>query len=151
MPVVLLRVRAVDPIQNVQATVGTHAKDVVTSQVLHFSVTLQDNQLGQNGHRLQVNGKGPKQLHDAKIRNARSNHMGKGGKNKTWGRSKLPVQKGILTLVVSALDWFLEFDSVDNTRRRANVHHFHNRIVNGVVGSEQIQVTSDKDHEKELM
>lgn len=45
-PVVLvsfLRVGTVDPVQNVEETVGTHEEDVVPGKILDFSVTLQDN------------------------------------------------------------------------------------------------------------
>jgi hypothetical protein len=114
MLVVFLRVRTVDPIQNVQCTVSTHAENVVAGQVLNFSVTLQDNQLGQNSNRFQVNGERPQQFSNAEIRDTRSDQMSKQRKNSAWGRSKLPMQKGILSLIVSALDGFLDFDRVDD-------------------------------------
>jgi len=43
MLVSLLRMSAVDPIQDIQKAVGTHEKNVVPGQILYFSVTLQDN------------------------------------------------------------------------------------------------------------
>jgi hypothetical protein len=61
------------------------------------------------------------------------------------------MQKGILSLIVSALDGFLDFDRVDDRGSWRNVHHFHKRVIDRIKGSEQIQVSSDKYQEKELM
>ena len=51
MLVLLLSVGSVDPIQDVQESVGSHEKDVVASQVLHFPVALDDNQLRKDSNR----------------------------------------------------------------------------------------------------
>lgn len=75
MPVVPLRVCTVDPIQNVQCTISAHEENVVSRQVLYFTVTLQDDQLRQNGNRFQVNGEGPQQFNNTEVSDARSNQM----------------------------------------------------------------------------
>jgi hypothetical protein len=49
----------------------------MASQISHFSMRtlLHDNQLGQDGNRLQQNRKCPHQFHYVEIVNASSNHM----------------------------------------------------------------------------
>jgi hypothetical protein len=70
MLIVGLMVRSPNPIQDVQETVGTHKKNVITSQVLHLTITLQYNQLGQDGNRFQINGKCPAKINDIDFESA---------------------------------------------------------------------------------
>ena len=153
-PVVLvvgLRVGSVDPVENVQRSVGTHEKDVISGQVLHLAVALQDNELGHNGNALQQNTKRPQEFRNRKVGNSRSDEMNQKCQDTTGGRRKLPVQKGILSLFVGALDRFLEFDGVNDRRSRCNVNHFHNRVVEGVKCREEIQIPSHENRQIELV
>ena len=151
MPVPLLRVGTIDPIQNVQGTVGPHEEDVVSGQVFDFSVTLQNNQLGKDCNRLQVNGERPQQLQQSKFGDTRSDQMGEERQNSARSGSKLPMQETILGFVVGALDGFLEFDCVNDQSRRADVDQLHHRVVQRIKMGEQIQVTSHEDQEKEFV
>jgi hypothetical protein len=151
MPVVLLSVRTVNPIQNVQGPVGTHAEDVISSQVLNFSVALQDNELGKNCNSLQVDGESPQKLRETELRNTRSDQMRQKGKRETRGCSELPMQEGVLTFVVSRLDRFLEFDSVNDRCCRHDVNKFHHRVVQRVKCGKQIQIPSHKDYQEKFM
>ncbi len=67
MPVVLLRIGTINPIQNVERTVGTHEENIIASQVFNFSVTLQDDQLRKNSNCLQVNRKCPEELNHSEL------------------------------------------------------------------------------------
>lgn len=49
-----LVVTPVNPIQDIQSSVGTHEENIVTSQVLNFSVPLQNNQLWKDGNTFEV-------------------------------------------------------------------------------------------------
>lgn len=151
MLVVGLRVGSVDPVENVQGSVGTHEKDVVSGQVLHLAVALQDNQLGHDGNALQQNTKSPQEFHHRKVGNSRSDEMNEKGQDTTGGRRKLPMQKGILSLFVGALDWFLEFDGVNDRRSRSNVNQFHNRVVERVKCRKEIQIPSHENRQIELV
>lgn len=73
------------------------------------------------------------------------------GQDRTGGYQKLPVQKRILRLVVSALNGLLVADHVDNRGGCENVYHLHDGIVDGVERRKQIQVSSQKDDEKEFV
>jgi hypothetical protein len=64
---------------------------------------------------------------------------------------KLPMQKGILSLVIGALDGFLETNGIYNGGGGANVNDFHDGIVNGIEIGKKIQIARDKDQEKEFV
>ncbi len=59
VPVILFCIGTVDPVEDVQSTVGTHEKDVISSQVFDLSVALENNQLRQNRNGFQVNRESP--------------------------------------------------------------------------------------------
>jgi hypothetical protein len=61
------------------------------------------------------------------------------------------MQKGILCLVVRALDRFLETDRVNDGGCAANVEDLHDRVVNRVKTSKKIQIPSHKDQKKEFV
>ena len=58
-----LEVVAVDPVHDVQATVRAKSKQVVACYCLRLTGLADHEELGQDGHRLQVDGKGPQDLH----------------------------------------------------------------------------------------
>jgi hypothetical protein len=60
--VVSLRVRSIHPVHNVESTVDTQQEHIMTRQVLDFSVSLQENQLWDDRHCLQIDGELPKGL-----------------------------------------------------------------------------------------
>mmetsp|Transcript_6988 Transcript_6988/g.17537 ORF Transcript_6988/g.17537 Transcript_6988/m.17537 type:complete len:203 (-) Transcript_6988:52-660(-) len=151
MPVVLFRVGAVDPVENVQRPVGTHEKHIVPGQVLHLAVALQDHQLGHDGDALEVDGERPEQFHDVEVRDSRSDQVGQKGQNGTRNGGKLPVQERVLALLVGALDRFLELDRVNDRGRGGNVDELHHRVVQRVKGGEQIQVPGDKHQQIEFV
>lgn len=127
---------AVNPIENVQGAVGSHEKDVIAGKVLHFTVTLQNNQLGQNTNRFQVNGKCPQQFNDGKaiVLGGYANDVGDKGQNGTRSDTELVMQKGILSLVIGRLDGFLKANRVNDGSRTDNVQDLHDRIVKGIKG-----------------
>lgn len=53
---------AVDPVQEVKATVGAESEEVVRSDGLRLTSLADHEQLGQDGHRLQVDGESPQDL-----------------------------------------------------------------------------------------
>jgi hypothetical protein len=64
MAVSVLEMSPIDPIENIQCTVGPHKEDVIAGKIFYLTVALQDNQLWQYANRFQVNRKGPQQLDD---------------------------------------------------------------------------------------
>jgi len=76
MSVVFFCVCSVDPVENVECSVGSHEKDVIPRQVLNFPIALQDNELGQDGNGFQVDRKSPEQFHGIEFVEAASDEMG---------------------------------------------------------------------------
>jgi len=134
-----LVVRSVNPVQNVQETVGSHEEDVVSSQVLNLAITLEDDQLGQNSNGFQVDGEGPEHLNGVEGE-AVLEQVSDKSCNDTWSNGKFPVEEGILRLIVGGADGFLEFDCVDDRCGGEDVEHFHAGIVPGVECCEEVEV-----------
>lgn len=132
MLVVWFSMSTIDPVKNVKKSVCTHEEDIVARQVFDFAVTLQDNELRQNGNGFQVNRKGPKKFHDIKVLHASSQQMSNESDEQTRKSSEAPMQEGILRLVVGGLDGFLELDGVNDGSRGTNVQDLHYRVVNRV-------------------
>ena len=57
-----LKIVSVDPIDDVQSTVGTKCKQIVAGDGLSFTSLWYHKQLGQDGYWLQVDGEGPQDL-----------------------------------------------------------------------------------------
>lgn len=60
--VVSLGVVPVDPVEQIQGTVGTQRKQVMTGNAFRFARFADQEQLRQDGHRLQVDGERPQNL-----------------------------------------------------------------------------------------
>mmetsp|Transcript_7940 Transcript_7940/g.22868 ORF Transcript_7940/g.22868 Transcript_7940/m.22868 type:complete len:202 (+) Transcript_7940:273-878(+) len=151
MSVIRFRIRSVNPIKDVQSSVCAHEENVIPGQILNFLVSLQDDQLRQDGDRFQVNAEGPQQLNDIEIGNTTADHVRDDGNDGARCHRKLPVQEGILRLVVGGFDWLFELDGVNDGCRGSNVHDLHDGIVEGIKSEEQIQVPSHEDAQEELM
>ena len=151
VPVILFCIGTVDPVEDVQSAVGTHEKDVISSQVFDLSVALENNQLRQNRNGFQVNRESPEQFHDTELADARSNQVGKERQDKTRCCSKLPVQEGILTFIISTLNGFLVFYGVNDRSCGADINDFHDRIVKRVIRCEKVQISGHKHNKEKLM
>lgn len=58
---------SVHPVQQIQPTVATEQEHVVACQRVHILCALEQHELGQNGHRLQVDGERPQHLCDCEF------------------------------------------------------------------------------------
>jgi len=54
---------SVDPVEDVEETVDAESEEVMRGNRFGFSGFLDHEELGKNGHRLQVDGERPKDLH----------------------------------------------------------------------------------------
>lgn len=119
-----LMVCSVDPVQNVQEAVGSHEENVVSGQVLNLTITLEDNQLGQDGDGFQVDGESPKQVHDIDGKTILE-QVGCEGDEEGRCDGEFPVEEGVLCLVVCRADGLLVFDGVDDHSSGEDVEYFH--------------------------
>ena len=56
-----------DPVEDVEAAVGAKSKQIVAGDALSLSGLRDHEELGQDGHALQVDGEGPEDLHDTEL------------------------------------------------------------------------------------
>ena len=71
--------------------------------------------------------------------------------NSTRRHCKLPMTESILSLVVGGTNWLLQTNCINNAGRGGDVQNFHDRIVEAVVGCEEVSVPSEEDQEEELV
>ena len=57
-----LKVEAVDPVEDIEGTVGTQGKQIMAGDGLCLPCLADHEQLGQDGHRFQIDGKRPQDL-----------------------------------------------------------------------------------------
>ena len=62
-----LEVVAVDPVEDVQAAIGAESEQIVAGDGLSLPGLRDHEQLGQDGHALQVDREGPEDLHNAEL------------------------------------------------------------------------------------
>mmetsp|Transcript_17032 Transcript_17032/g.43746 ORF Transcript_17032/g.43746 Transcript_17032/m.43746 type:complete len:201 (-) Transcript_17032:475-1077(-) len=62
LDIVVLRHVAVDPVDQVEPAVGAQRGNIVRREVFHLTLLLQQKELRQDGHSLEVNGEGPDHL-----------------------------------------------------------------------------------------
>ena len=62
-----LGVVAVDPVENVEATVRAEGEEIVAGDALGLAGLGHHEQLGQDGDRLQVDGEGPEDFHHREL------------------------------------------------------------------------------------
>lgn len=127
----------INPIQNVQRTISSHKENVVPSQVLHFTVPLQDDQLGKNGDGLEVDGESPQEINDV-VDFVRLDEVGNTGNNDARKDSKFPMEERVLGSIVGGCDWFPETNGVDHGRGGDDVEYFHAGVVERVKLGEEI-------------
>lgn len=134
MFVPVFKVGSIDPIEDVQGTVGTHKEDVISGQVFHLPITLQHHELGEDRYRFQVDGEGPQELNNIKHhpRPRGANQMRNKCQHETGSHGKLVMQEGILRLIVRGLDGFLITDRVNDRGGGNNVYNLHEGIVYGI-------------------
>jgi len=151
MPVILFRVRSVNPVKNVQSSVGSHEKDIISGKVLDFTVALQNDQLRHDCDTFKKDRKCPQEFHYIEICDTGPDQVNQESYHGTWNCSKFPMQEGILALFVGTLDRFLEFDSVNNRGCSSNIYKFHDRVIDRIKSREEIQVPGHKNKQIEFM
>jgi len=62
-----LAIVSVDPIENVEATVGAESEEIVTGDALSLASFRNHEELRQDSHALQIDGEGPEDLHDTEL------------------------------------------------------------------------------------
>ena len=58
---------SVDPVEDVESAVDSQSEEIVRGDGLGFASLLDHEELRQDGHRLQVDGEGPEDLHQGEL------------------------------------------------------------------------------------
>jgi len=135
-----LRVVPEDPVENVEAPVGAEGEQVVAGDGFRLAGLANHEELGEDGHALQVDGEGPEDLHHGELVVQRQ------GKQGTGAQQKLNPE-GVVVAVVGCLE--LDVHQVDGSRRGANEEDLHTRIVQGDEVREQVKIPGDEYDEEE--
>lgn len=91
----------VDPVEQVQRPVAAQREQVVAGDALRLARLGDEEELRQNGHRLQVDGEGPQHLHDGKV------VVDEQGQDGAWDQQELDPER-VVVVVVGRLE--LEVD-----------------------------------------
>ena len=62
-----LEVVSVDPVEDVESSVGAESKEIVTGDGLRLAGLADHEELGEDGDTLQIDGEGPEDLHHAEL------------------------------------------------------------------------------------
>lgn len=89
---------SVDPVEDVECPVGTQGKQVMAGDRFGFSSFTDHEQLGQDGHRLKVDGECPENLKWREI------VVDKEGEASHWNQEELNA-KGVVVAVVCSLEF----------------------------------------------
>lgn len=137
-----LGVVSVDPVEDVEESVGTEGKEVVSGDGFGVSGAGQHEKLWHDGHRFQVDGERPHDLHEHKL------VVDDKSKNHAWDDQELDSE-GIVVAVICCLE--LHPHEVDGSDGSSEEEDLHYGIVKGIEASEEIQVPSEEsDSEEDL-
>ncbi|KAH8246760.1 hypothetical protein KR038_008032 [Drosophila bunnanda] len=128
------------PVEQVERTIRSQGEEVVAGDGLGLPGFAHQEQLRQNGHRLQIDGEGPQHLHDRKL--VIDHQRQEGARHQQEFDAE-----GVVVVVVGGLK--LHVHQVDRGAGRGQEEHLHHRVVQAHVGGEQIEVTGQVDHREQ--
>jgi len=134
-----LEVVSVGPVKDVQSPVGAEGKKVMRCDRFGLSGLADHEQLGQDGDRLQVDGKGPKDLHD--VEGMIDDQRNEGRRNQEEFYSEC-----VMIAVVGGLEF--EQHEIHGPVRGGDEEDLHDGVVDRDEVRQQIQVTR-REHERE--
>ncbi|KAL7530365.1 hypothetical protein ACHAWF_003355 [Thalassiosira exigua] len=150
-----LEVRPIHPVHDVQRAIRAHEEDVIPRQVLHLPIALQDDELGQDGHGLEVDAEHPQQfldvLEQVQPRPLPADQVGQRRQGEAGQDGEFQVAEGVLALVVRRANGLPGSDGVHDARRARDVQDLHDRVVQAVIRREQVGVPREEDDEEELV
>lgn len=135
-----LRIVPVDPVENVEAPIAAQREQVVAGDGLRLAGLAHHEELGQNGHTLQVDGEGPEDFHRAELMVQDQGQQGAGTQQELNPES-------IMVAVVGGLE--LDIHQVDGGGRGADKEDLHDGVVDGDEVGDEVQVAGHEHNEEE--
>lgn len=134
-----LGVVSVDPVQQVQRTVRSEGKQIVAGDALRLARFADQEQLRQDGHRLQVDRERPQHLQ----RGERG--MNQQRQHEARNQQELDAER-VMVVVVRGLK--LDVHQVQSGHRRHDKDQLHHRVVHAHERRHQVQVAGNV-HDRE--
>jgi len=129
------KVVSVDPVEDVESAIDSKGEEIVGGDGFGFPGLLDHEQLGQDGHRLQVDGKCPEDFHQGEF-------VVQEQRQDDTGQDQELNSEGIMVGVIGGLE--LEVHEVAGADGRGKEEHLHGRVVGRDEVGEQVQVTGDE-------
>ena len=154
-----LEVVAVDPVEDVEATVGAEGEQVVAGDRLGLPGLGDHEQLGQDGDALQVDGEGPQDLHHAELVVDDKTEEDAGAKEELNPECVVVAVIGRLSLIGKKLrmdrnlETCLKFlvNEIDSSGSAGDEEQLHDGVIEADEADEEVQVAADEhDQEEDL-
>jgi len=136
----LLVIVSEDPVEDVESAVGTQSEEIVAGDGLCLPGLGDHEELGQDGHTLQVDGEGPQDLHHAKV------VVEDQGEEDCRPQQELDAE-GVMVPVVGGLEF--EIHEVDGGSRAGDEEDLHAGVVETDEVGHQVQVAGDEHHQEQ--
>jgi len=130
---------SVDPVDDVEGPVGAQGKQVVRGDGLCLAGLGDHEELGEDGHGLQVDGQGPQNLHHRElvVQEERQQHA----------RTQQELDpEGVVVVIIGCLE--LEEHEIDGPDGGGQEEDFHHRVVDRDEAGEQVEVPG-QEHQRE--
>jgi len=135
-----LAIVSVDPVEDVEATVGPESKQIVTGDAFCLASFGHHEELGQDCHALQVDREGPEDLHDTKLM------VENQGEEKSRSKQKLN-SKGIVITIVCCLKFHIH--QIDCRSCTPNEEDLHGGVVQGDEAGQEIEISRHKHNQEQ--
>lgn len=134
-----LSVVSVDPVEDVEESVGSKGEEVVSGDGFGVSSSGEHKELWHNSHSFQVDGESPHDLHEHKL------VVDDKSENHAWDDQELNSESVVIAIVGCLELHPHEVDGSDGSGEEKDLHYC---IVEGVETSEEIQVSSEESYSK---
>lgn len=137
-----LGVVSIDPVEDVEESVGSEGEEVVSSDGFSVSGTREHEELWHDGDGFEVDGESPHDLHEHEL------VVDDESKNHAWNDEELNSESVVVS-VVGCLE--LHPHEVHGSNRSGEEEDLHDGVVEGIETGEKIQVSGEEgDGEEDL-
>ena len=138
----ILVVITVDPVEDVETTVGAESKEIMAGDRLRLPGLADHEELGQDGHALQVDGEGPEDLHHAELVVEETSQEG--------GRSQEELHsEGVVVAIIGGFEF--EIHQIDRAGGAADEEKLHDGVVETDEVCQQVQVSRHEHNEEQSL
>ena len=138
----ILIVIAVDPVEDVEATVGAESKEIVARDRLRLAGLADHEELGEDGDALQVDGECPEDLHHTEL--VVEDDSQEGGR----GQEELHSE-GVVVAIIGGFEF--EIHQIDGPSGAADEEELHNGVVEADEVGQQVQISRHENNEKQSL